>query len=103
LFNADAAMHVPLLQLAPAAHARPHIPQLVALVLRLVSQPLAALPSQSPKPALQLSPHAPAAHVAVALAPAAHILPHIPQFAALVRRSISQPLTALPSQLPKPS
>ena len=31
-----------------SAHARPQAPQLDALVVRLVSQPLAAAPSQSP-------------------------------------------------------
>ncbi len=44
------------------------------------SHPLAGLPSQSPKPAEQVKPHAPAAHVAVALAGMGHALPQRPQF-----------------------
>jgi hypothetical protein len=82
-------------------HALPHIPQLL-MVLSGVSQPLAAIPSQSPKPALHMAiTHAPAEQPAVALA-SVHALPHIPQLAALVRVSTSQPLALLRSQLPKP-
>ncbi len=46
-------------------HARPHAAQLLTLVLRLVSQPFAGLPSQSPKPGAQRSTHAPLVHVAL--------------------------------------
>jgi hypothetical protein len=43
----------------------PHVPQLAALVAVLVSQPFAALPSQSPKSGLQpTSWHVPVAHAA---------------------------------------
>ena len=35
--------------------------------------------------------------------PPAHAAPHAPQLAVLVRRSVSQPLLATPSQLPKPT
>ncbi len=38
----------------------PQVPQLVRLVARLASQPSAAMPLQSPKPALQVKPHTPA-------------------------------------------
>jgi hypothetical protein len=91
-------MHV-----APAAHARPHIPQCSALVFVLTSQPFAALMSQFAKPALQLSAHIPAAHVAVAFAAAAHATPHVPQLATLVLVLTSQPFAALMSQFAKPA
>jgi hypothetical protein len=44
------AAHVPPAHTSPAMHALPHVPQLLAAVRRSVSQPLAALLSQSPKP-----------------------------------------------------
>ncbi len=67
-------------------------------LLVLVSQPLAGLPSQSPKPALQLATvHAPAAQPATPLA-AAQPRPQAPQCDTVVRTSVSQPLAALPSQ-----
>ena len=66
------------------------------------SQPLAAIRSQSRKPAAQAAiAHAPAAQVVVALG-SAHARPHAPQLAALVVRSASQPLAAEPSQSPNP-
>jgi len=95
----------PVLQLAivqtPAAqpltafgsmHALPQPPQLPGLVSVLVSQPLAALPSQLAK----LGMHAPRPHVAfmhagVAFAAGAHALPHEPQFAGSVAEVDSQP------------
>ena len=49
-----------------ARHAAPHAPQFAALVERSVSQPFVASPSQSPKPAAQVNPHAPAVQVAAA-------------------------------------
>ena len=49
-----------------ARHAAPHAPQFAALVVRSVSQPFVASPSQSPKPAAQVNPHAPAVQVAAA-------------------------------------
>jgi hypothetical protein len=68
----------------------------------LVSQPLAALPSQLPKPALHApSTHAPPEHVDAALA-RAQAIPQPPQFAVLVAVLASQPFIALPSQLAKP-
>ncbi len=48
-------------------------------------------------------PHAPAAHVAAALVAPAHTVPHAPQLLVAVRRLVSQPLSATPSQLPYPS
>jgi len=64
---------------------------------------LAALPSQLPKPAMQeVMEHAPAEQTEVALG-RVHELPQAPQLVALLRRSVSQPLLAAPSQLPKPA
>jgi hypothetical protein len=100
-----ATAHAPAAHVAAplgAAHVRPHIPQFAALVRVSTSQPLPGLPSQSAKPALHAPiAHAPAAQVAAALAKL-HARPHVPQWAALVRVSASQPLAALPSQLAKP-
>jgi hypothetical protein len=48
-----------------AGHERPHTPQCVTEKFTSVSQPLAALPSQSPKPAAQRNKHAPSEHVAL--------------------------------------
>ncbi len=85
----------------PAAHARPHAPQF-ALVVRGVSQPFDAAPSQLPKPALHApTAHAPPAHAGVALG-VAHAAPHAPQLVAVVVRAVSQPFAATPSQSPKP-
>jgi hypothetical protein len=87
---------------APAQAAR-HAPQFARSLVVLTSQPLAAIPSQSAKPALQVNPQAPAAQVAVALAGAEHALPQRPQCVVLARVSTSQPLVAMPSQLSKPA
>ncbi len=77
--------HAPPAQMVPTAvHATPQAPQLPALESRLVSQPFAALPSQSPKPALHApSRHVPALHAAVAFAKV-HTVPQLPQFAGSV-------------------
>jgi hypothetical protein len=90
---------VPLL----TAHARPHPPQLPALLRVSTSQPLLASPSQSAKPAVQVSAQRPEAHAGTALSPPMHIVPHAPQWATLDLRSASHPLLAFMSQLPKPS
>jgi hypothetical protein len=91
--------------LAAAGHVFMQRPQCTVLVLRLVSQPFAALPSQSPKPGLHESPQRPAAHEGAALAPEGQTMPHVPQLAALVARSTQldpqrvsepQPLTQRP-------
>jgi hypothetical protein len=44
----DAAWHVPLMQVCPTPQALPHVPQLLLLVLVLVSHPLTLFPSQLP-------------------------------------------------------
>ena len=82
-------------------HAPPQRPQLV-LLSREVSQPLRALPSQSPKPGLQARPHTPLAQVGEPLASAGHARPHMAQLPADARTLTSQPLPALPSQSAKP-
>ena len=85
-----------------SAQARPHMPQWSLAVRVSVSQPLVTLPSQSTKPALHATAQRPAAHAGVPLA-ALHALPHIPQWAAVVERSVSQPLAGFMSQSPKPA
>ena len=66
-----------------------------------VSQPFVAFPSQSPKLEVQLYLHVPASQLAVLFARVAQGEPHVPQAMALVRRSVSQPLAASPSQFAK--
>jgi hypothetical protein len=46
------ATHAPAVHACPAGHVRPHAPQWLSEVVRLVSQPLLVKPSQSPEPAL---------------------------------------------------
>jgi hypothetical protein len=73
------------------------------LVFVLVSQPFAAMRSQSPKPASQaLYEHAPPTHRAVALM-GLHALPQAPQWVALVDSEVSQPLVGLRSQSANPA
>jgi hypothetical protein len=97
------SVHAPIAHTRPAAQALPQAPQWALAPARLTSQPLAASPSQSPKPAAQRSTrHAPPAQVAVALG-RAQPRPHMPQWAAVTRVSTSQPLAASPSQSPKPA
>jgi hypothetical protein len=76
---------------APAAHAavalgsaqvRPQAPQLAALAVRSVSQPLAASPSQSPEPPVQRTiVHAPDPQPWAATLARAQTVPQAPQFA----------------------
>lgn len=95
-------MHTPAaLQLAPAfenEHAAPQAPQSVS-VRSEVSQPLLAIMSQLPYVELQLiSVQEPPVQAGVPLAKL-HIVPQPPQFDVVVS-GVSQPLAALPSQLP---
>ncbi|MBI5518036.1 MAG: hypothetical protein HY909_29970 [Deltaproteobacteria bacterium] len=86
----------------PERQVRPHIPQLPGSLPVLVSQPLAATPSQSPKPALQApTAQRPAAQDAVAFA-REHTRPQAPQCIADVCTLVSQPVEAIRSQSPKP-
>ncbi len=61
-------------------HARPHMPQCATLMRVSLSQPLVALPSQSPNPSAQLRPHRPAEHTARALTAPGHAAPHALQW-----------------------
>jgi hypothetical protein len=79
----------------------PQAPQLVTVEFRFVSQPLAALPSQLPKPELHVGTQLPAVHVVEPFA-FVQAVPQAPQFAVEVFRFASQPVEARPSQLPKP-
>jgi hypothetical protein len=81
-----------LVALGRAGQAAPHAPQCATLDVTLVSQPFAPLPSQSPKPALQVMPHAPDAQVAAALEGVGHTLPQRPQLARSVERVEHAPL-----------
>jgi hypothetical protein len=99
----DATPHAPPTQAAVplvVVHAVPQAPQFPTLVARLVSQPLLASLSQSPKPALQVKPHAPAAQVLVLFGREGHTVPQAPQFAVSAARLVSQPLALLLSQSP---
>jgi hypothetical protein len=88
--------------LAGGAQALPQAPQWATVARVSVSQPLALIASQSPKPALQASSQRPAAHVPEALGLAAQAIPQAPQCAAAVMVLVSQPLAGSPSQSPKP-
>jgi hypothetical protein len=82
-----------------AAQAAPHALQCWASVIRLVSQPLLALASQLPKPALQLDTwHEPELQLEAALL-SAHARLHWPQCVAVFKRC-SQPSALLELQLP---
>lgn len=86
----------------PLAQVVPHAPQLLVEV-SWVSQPLAALPSQLPKPALHvpIAQTPPLLQVAAALAKVQAAL-HAPQLeSVLITRS--QPLLGRPSQSSKPA
>ena len=99
IWHAPAAQDaVPLVVL----HATPQPLQFNALVLVLVSQPLAALLSQLQKPATQLIPQTPRVQVAVPLV-VSQALPQALQCAGVASRSTSQPLATLLSQLPQPT
>jgi hypothetical protein len=98
--------HVPMAQTPVAlagAHACPQAPQLSLDVRKSVSQPLAGLPSQSPKFGEQTKPHPPAEQTRVALVRLGQAVWQVPQWSTETRRSVSQPLVELPSQSPKPA
>jgi hypothetical protein len=86
-----------------SAQARRHAPQWEAALRVSASQPFAGSPSQLAQPASQLATaHTDAAHDAVAWG-SEHACPQRPQCAAALRVSVSQALTAMPSQSPKPA
>jgi hypothetical protein len=87
--------------LSAPMHTVPQAPQWETLVPVLVSQPLAALPSQSPKPAAHIATaHWPIVQAAVALA-RSHRVVHAPQRLVSVLRLTSQPLRGSLSQSAK--
>lgn len=92
---------LPLTHSAPPVHEVPQVPQCAASDRVFTSQPLAALASQSAKPALHSpSPQVAAVHVAAALG-YAHAVAQLPQWLGLLRKSDSQPSVALALQSPK--
>jgi hypothetical protein len=78
------------------------VPQWFALVFKFVSQPLAALLSQSPVPGAHVIPHTPAAQVGVPPA-VEHGFAQALQLLTSFMRLTSQPLDAFPSQSAKPA
>src|SRR5262249_6936187 len=96
------APHTPSTQTAAAlggtGQALPQPLQWLTSLLRLVSQPLAALPSQSSNPRLQaLTWHWPSRHSSWPLTPV-HWTPQPPQLLASLAVASSQPLATLWSQ-----
>jgi len=83
-------------------HFMAQAPQLLGSVSNRVSQPLTPLPSQLPKPELQVGLQIPALQEVAEAFWLLHELLQAPQLAVLVLVSVSQPLPALPSQLPRP-
>ena len=71
-------------------HAVVQLPQCAGSDVTEASQPVAALPSQSPKPAAHVTWHAPAVHTGVACAPL-HTVAQLPQCAASRWRSAQAP------------
>ncbi len=97
------AVHTSTLPMGGVGHDIAHDPQCVVSPLTVfTSQPSTALPLQFAKPVV----HAPRVQrLETQLAPACanwQVLPHAPQFVALLVVFVSQPLAALPSQSAKP-
>ncbi len=87
---------------AGAVHALPQRPHAAVLPDSEVSQPLDRVPSQSPKPGLQLAiTHAPLAQSSTAFAKL-QTVPHVPQFVSETFVLVSQPFAVMPSQFAKP-
>jgi hypothetical protein len=85
----------------PLVHVSPHAPQF-ALVSSATSHPFATFLSQSPKFVAHVIEHAPSTQLAAPLL-LLQTFPHAPQLFTFVCVFTSQPLPALPSQLPKPA
>ncbi len=68
----------------PVAQALPQRPQWRTSLVVATSQPLPIVPSQSPKSASQVMPHAPAAQAGRALGRRAQTLSQAPQWSAAV-------------------
>ena len=75
-------------------------PQAAGVALRLTSQPLAGLPSQSASPSPQRDAQEPMVHEAAAPEAAVQRVSQVPQWSRSPWRSVSQPLAAMPSQSP---
>ena len=89
-------------QVWPIPQTVPHVPQLASSVCRLASQPSSLFMLQLPKPASQtVMPQPTPATQTPGVFGRAQALPQVTQFEVVVR-SASQPLVALPSQLPNP-
>jgi len=86
---------VPAEQVAPVMQALLQVPQWVALVPRLASQPLLGSPSQLPKPVVQVKPQVPPVQVVVALARVGHTVEQPPQLPTSVWRLRHAPLQAV--------
>ena len=102
----DHTAHTPPLHEAVAwgrsGQPAPQPPQLVALEVRSVSQPLPVIPSQFPQPAAHPPmEHAPAVQVEVAWA-SAHRVPQPPQLFGSSAVRTSQPLARSPSHSAEP-
>ncbi len=92
---------MPETHVSPEGQTWPQAPQLLPSVCVFTSQPSSGLVLQSAKPMEHaLMAHALAMHDDVALG-RLHATPHAPQLVALDVVSVSQPLAAMPSQLPK--
>jgi hypothetical protein len=88
---------------ATAGHRLPQRPQCDASSRSSVSQPVAAIPLQSPKPPAQAAgAHTPMRHATVAFGKGAHTVPHAPQFVMSFWRFVSHPSVALRLQSAKP-
>ena len=85
---------------AGAAHRVPHPPQWPGSPRRSTSQPSAAFPLQSAKPALHTKVQCPAEHAGSAFAGDGQAVPQAPQFVTLDCRVVSQPSAAVPLQSP---
>ena len=80
-----------------STHARPHAPQLAALVSRSVSQPFGAMPSQSPVFASQCTMvHAPPTHPSVDTCGSAQTVPQAPQFVGSMEVRVQNAVTPVP-------
>jgi hypothetical protein len=80
-----------------SAHTRPQAPQLDALVVRSVSQPLGLRPSQSPKPAAQREGvHVPPAQPWVVTWASAQTVPHAPQLVGSISVLAQNAVAAVP-------
>ena len=81
-----------------AAHTLPQDAQFEALLVRFVSHPLAAMPSQLPRPIAQLdTPHTPATQFGVPPI-VEQTVPHMLQLLTSDAVLISQPFVSRPSQ-----